>query len=97
MDDKPSAMEIRARTSQHPGHVPDDPRVKMVEDMAADQCMLCSEGVHRWRGPDRQFSHVCHTNYEADECEAHNTLTIAVRHGVPIYTGAELEFPDETD
>lgn len=96
--DRLSKMEIVALKSQHAGHDPADPRVLMVEDMAADQCDMCSLGLHRWRDPHtKQFVHMCETHYEADECEAHNTLRIAVDHGVPLYTGAELEFPKFDD
>lgn len=87
-----------SKASLHPGHDPDDPRVAMVEEMAIDQCGGCAAGDHRWR--DRQggeFVHPGEFGYEASECEAHNTLRIAVDYGVPIYTGAELEFPDDED
>lgn len=42
-----------------------------------------------------EFCHTDEFGYEANECEAHNTLLcIAVEHGVPIYTGLELEFDE---
>lgn len=92
-DDRPSKMDVLARKSQHDGHDPADPRVAMVEAMAADQCSACSDGVHRWQDKaSGEFFHVCDTFVDADECEASNTLRIAVKHGVPLYTGAELEF-----
>lgn len=94
MRDTRDHMAKLALKSQHDGHDPTDPRVSMVEAMAADQCGACSLGLHRWRDPyTKQFVHICETFNEADECEAHNTLRIAVDHGVPLYTGAELEFP----
>lgn len=97
-DDKRDHMARIALKSQHPGHDPTDPRVLMVEDMAADQCGACGLGLHRWRDPhSKQFVHICETFDEADECEAHNTLRIAVEHGVPLYTGAELEFTEPYD
>ncbi len=85
-----------SQTSLHAGHDPSDPRVAMVEAMAIDNCEWCADGVHRWR--DRQsgeFVHPEEFRYEAASCEAHNLLRIAVEHGVPIYTGAELEFPED--
>ncbi len=94
-DDTAAGKYQRSTVSKHAGHDPADPRVAMVEDMACDQCSACSEGEHRWRGPDGQFAHPCPTHHEADECEAHNTLRIAIAHGVPLYTGAELEFPTD--
>lgn len=84
--------------SLHAGHDPRDPRVAMVEAMAINDCGGCASGEHRWR--DRQsgeFLHPDEFGYEASECEADNMLRIAIEHGVPIYTGAELEFPDEPD
>lgn len=95
MIDTRDHMAKLALKSQHEGHDPTDPRVLMVEEMAADQCSACSLGLHRWRDPHtKQFMHICETLDEADECEAHNTLRIAVDHGVPLYTGAELDFPE---
>lgn len=82
--------------SRHEGHDPADPRVWMVEEMAIDQCGACAEGIHRWFDPHRaKFVHHNDFGYKAYECDAHNTLLIAVEHDVPIYTGAELEFPDD--
>jgi hypothetical protein len=98
MSEPLSTMERLALKSQHEGHDPHDARVAMVEEMAADMCSACGHGLHRWRDrSSKQFVHVCETFDDADECEAHNLLRIAVDHGVPIYTGAELEFPDATE
>ncbi len=92
-----STMERFALKSQHEGHDPRDARVLMVEEMAADVCSACGHGLHRWRDrSSKEFVHVCETFSEADECEANNLLQIAINHGVPIYTGAELVFDDET-
>lgn len=95
LSDRVPARWQNSPRSIHVGHNPADPRVRMVEEMAADQCASCSEGVHRYRCPDGQFAHPDDTYPEGYECEAHNTLRIAVDHGVPIYTGAELEFQEE--
>lgn len=87
-----------AKSSLHEGHDPSDTRVAMVEEMAIDQCSYCADGRHRWR--DRQSGEFCHEEefgYDADSCEAHNLLRIAVDHGVPIYTGAELDFEDDAE
>lgn len=94
--EKPPEKWQNAKTSAHAGHEPTDPRVAMVEEMAADYCMACSDGEHRWQ--DRQsgeFVHPDDTHPEAYDCEASNLLRIAKQHGVPLYTGAELEFPDD--
>lgn len=93
--DAPADRYQLSRTSLHDGHDPADPRVAMVEEMAIDQCCYCADGDQRWR--DRQSGEFCHPDefgYEANTCEAHNTLRIAVEHGVPIYTGLELEFEE---
>jgi len=95
-DGWPNNRNQLAPVSLHEGHDPTDPRVTMIEEMACDQCGYCSDGSHRWR--DRKSGAFCHEEkfgYDADECEAHNILRIAVDHGVPIYTGAQLEFDDE--
>jgi hypothetical protein len=94
----PSDKYQLSPTTLHEGHNPEDPRVLMIEEMAINQCDYCAHGYHRWR--DRQsgeFVHVEEFGYDADSCEAHNTLRIAVDHGVPIYTGAELQFDEEED
>jgi hypothetical protein len=87
-----------SQSSLHSGHDPSDPRVSMIEEMAIDSCASCAEGQLRWR--DRQSGEFVHPDdfgYEADSCKAHNLLRIAVDHGVPIYTGADLEFPEDDD
>lgn len=94
-DDEPSEMDVKNRISRHRGHDPSDPRVKLIEELAGDRCGYCAEGRLRWQCPSGMFAHACPTHHEADECEAHNILVIAMRHGVPIYTGADLEFPEE--
>jgi len=91
-----SRKDQLSKVSLHPGHEPTDPRVAMVEEMAIDQCGYCADRTHRWR--DRQsgeFVHLEEFGYDANSCEAHNMLRIAVEHGVPIYTGAELEFSED--
>lgn len=94
--DKPDDRYQNSTASLHVGHDPADLRVAMVEEMAADACCYCSHGDHRWQ--DRQsaeFVHADDTFPEANECEASNLLRIAKQHGVPLYTGAELEFPED--
>lgn len=96
LDGTPANRYQLSSVSLHPGHDPTDPRVAMVEEMAIDQCGWCADGDHRWR--DRASGEFCHADaYEASECEAHNTLRIAVDYGVPLYTGAELEFPEDDE
>lgn len=93
--DAPADNYQLSLASLHEGHDPTDPRVWMVEEMAIDQCCYCADGDQRWR--DRQSGEFCHPDefgYEANTCEAHNTLRIAVEHGVPIYTGLELKFDE---
>lgn len=99
MDDRPSKMEKIALSSQHDGHDPHDARTKLVEEMASHVCDYCAHGDHRWR--DRDDSHVWlheeQFGYSATECEASHMLSAAVAIGVPIYTGAELQFPTDSD
>lgn len=86
-------LEHVPRVSKHPGHDPADPSVLLVETLAMVQCAYCSDGDQRWLDRlDRIFLHA--DNYEAHECEANATLRAAMEIGVPIYTGAELEFPE---
>jgi hypothetical protein len=86
----------RSPVSKHEGHDPTDPRVEVVEDLAMVMCSCCSEGLLRFRNPECH-SEWCHSDpYETEgvECEAETMLTAAVTLGVPIYTGADLEFAD---
>jgi len=87
----------RSPVSKHDGHNPDDPRVETVEDLAMVMCSLCSEGLVRFCAPDckSEWSHCDPHEIEGLECEAASMLTAAVALGVPIYTGADLEFETE--
>lgn len=83
------------RVSMHVGHEPENPNVLLVETLAMVQCSGCSGDMIRWR--DRQsgeFVHQEQFGYDATECEADNLLNTALKIGVPIYTGAELDFPE---
>lgn len=94
-DDDVSAHYQRSATSKHEGHNPSDPRVAVIEDLAQVMCSGCSAGEHRWRAHDcdSEWSHLDRYDpYEGQECEASAMLTAAVALGIPIYTGAELEF-----
>ncbi|MEQ1517540.1 MAG: hypothetical protein ABL931_13740 [Usitatibacteraceae bacterium] len=87
----------RSPVSKHEGHNPDDPRVAVIEDLAMVMCSCCSEGLLRWREPMCK-SEWCHSDpheREGVECEASAMLAAAVELGVPIYTGADLQFGDE--
>jgi nucleoside phosphorylase len=82
----------------HEGHVPDDPRTLLVEEMAMIMCGHCSEGRLRWLSHD--YKEWCHNDdfgREATECEADAMLDAAKAAGVPLYTGAELEFDQLSD
>lgn len=86
------------RVSMHAGHEPADPNVLLVETLAMVQCSACSSDMIRWR--DRQsgeFVHQEQFGYDATECQADHLLKTALKIGVPIYTGAELEFPEDDD
>lgn len=79
--------------SAHPGHVPDDPRTLLIEEIAMIMCPLCSDGQLRWQDRhDESFCHADDTHDEAVDCEATFMLQAARDADVPIYTGAELEF-----
>lgn len=95
MSDKPSKMERVAEASQHEGHDPRDERTMLVEELASRLCGYCAHGDHRWRDRDDDgvWVHTEEFGYDANECEASNVLSAAVAIGVPVYTGAELEFP----
>jgi hypothetical protein len=81
------------RTAMHPGHEPEHPSVLLVETLAMVECAWCADGDLRWRDRmDDIFVHADH--FEARECEANHLLQAATQIGVPIYTGAELEFPE---
>jgi hypothetical protein len=86
----------RSPVGKHEGHDPDDPRLAVVEDLAMVMCSCCSEGLLRWRNPDckSEWSHSDPYQTEGVECEASELLSAAVTLGVPIYTGAELDFAD---
>lgn len=86
----------RSPVSLHDGHNPNDPRVVVVEDLAMVMCSCCSDGELRWRDRDcpSVFWHSDITDVEGSECEAARMLDAACDLGVPIYTGAELEFED---
>ena len=84
------------RISRHEGHEPGNPNVLLVETLAMVQCSACSGDMLRWR--DRQsgeFVHQERFGYDATECEADHLLNAALKIGVQIYTGAELEFCDD--
>lgn len=76
--------------SAHEGHDPNDPRVYTVESLAMVMCGYCSAGELRWRTDAGEW---CHSDaYEATDCEALMVLDAALTLGIPIYTGAELDF-----
>lgn len=86
------------RVSMHPGHDPSDPHCLLTETIAMVMCSGCSGGEMRWR--DRQSDEFVHAEpfgYDAVDCDANHMLNAALKIGVPIYTGAELEFPDPED
>ncbi len=93
MDDKPTEMEVVARQSRHEGHEPTDHRTVLVEDLAMHICDYCAHGALRWRDPDDPavWCHNEEFGYDARECEASYMLNAAIKVGVPIYTGADLE------
>ncbi len=82
---------------KHEGHDPTDPRVYTVESLAMVMCGYCSEGALRWRypGSETEWGHAEPFGYDADECEAGHMLAAAVELGIPIYTGADLEFSED--
>ena len=87
----------RSAVSLHADHDPNDPRVAVVEDLAMMMCSRCSNGDHRWQDPQSgEYVHAEPFDLEACDCEAHTMLHSAVKIGIPIYTGAELEFEAET-
>lgn len=87
----------RSPVSKHEGHNPDDPRVEVVEDLAMVLCSCCSDGLLRWRDRQCKSDWAHHDPFEIEgvECDAASMLTAAVELGIPIYTGAELEFETE--
>lgn len=94
MDEKPSKMGVLLSKSQHEGHDPSDPRVGTVEDLAMMMCGACSGGDdHRWQDRDDEaFYHADPYVMEGYDCEASTMLQAALGLGIPIYTGAELDF-----
>ena len=83
------------RVSMHDDHDPADPAALLVETLAMVECAYCSDGDLRWLDRvDQIFVHQEEFGYEAVECEANHMLKAARKIGVPIYTGAELEFPE---
>ena len=82
----------------HPGHDPRDPRVVVVEELAMVMCSACSDEALRWRNRECDSEWVHHDSvspYEGEECEASAVLTAAIKLGIPLYTGAELDFPED--
>ena len=86
-----------SKVSQCVGHNPHDPRVQVIEDLAMVMCSACSDDELRWRNPECDSEWVHHDDvspYEGQECEASAMLTAAMTLGIPLYTGADLEFAE---
>ena len=62
-------------------------------------CGACSLGEdHRWQDrADKEFYHADPHVFEDYDCEASRTLRAALDLGIPIYTGAQLEFSSADD
>ena len=93
---KVSELRHVPRVPMHEGHQPDHPAALLVETLAMVMCSSCSDGQQRW--VDRQSKEFVHAEpfgYGAEECDAHYVLKAALDIGVPLYTGAELKFPED--
>lgn len=70
-----------------------------VEAIAAVICDLCSAKKLRWK--DRRYGDFCHQaephDTEATDCDADAVLEAALKLGIPIDTGAQLNFPEQAD